>query len=100
LTKLGQELFNPPNVGGWGDNSYWVSTYSSLTQLDFAQVAVGLADMSAIEDEAPRARVAALANLLGIRRWTKGTATALNAAIYQPPTLAALAFVSPEYLAN
>jgi uncharacterized protein (DUF1800 family) len=30
LTRLsrfmGQELFNPPNVNGWGTNTYWVST--------------------------------------------------------------------------
>ena len=34
--QLGQTLFAPPNVGGWGQNHYWLSTVASNNQLGFA----------------------------------------------------------------
>lgn len=100
LSHLGQELFNPPTVGGWGYNRFWLSTSASLSQLDFATQAASLADLSPIIDEAPRARVEKLANVLGVPGWSKGTRTALNAARANPTTLVPLALVSPEYLLN
>ena len=100
LTKLGQQLFNPPTVGGWGFNGFWLSTSSSLTQLDFAQTAVSLADLSRIVDESPRSRADALAQMLGIESWSKGTSTVLHAAKDNPAMLVSLGLVAPEYLTN
>ncbi|HVB05855.1 MAG TPA: DUF1800 domain-containing protein [Acidimicrobiales bacterium] len=100
LTKLGQQLFNPPTVGGWGNNGFWLSTSSSLTQLNFAQTAAGLADLSAVADEPVRGRFDLLARLLGVGRWTKETTTVLHQAGYEPATLMALALVAPETMTN
>lgn len=100
LMKLGQQIFNPPTVGGWGANGFWLSTSASLTQLDFAQMAARLGDLSRIEDEAPRARTDALANMLGIERWTKHTTTVLHGARHNPVMLTALGLVAPEYVMN
>ncbi len=100
LRRLGQQLFNPPTVGGWGSNGFWLSTSASLTQLDFAQTAAGLGDLSRIENEAPRARTDALANMLGIDRWTKDTMTVLHGAKDNPVMLTALGLVAPEYVMN
>lgn len=100
LIKLGQQLFNPPTVGGWGANGFWLSTAASLTQLDFAQTAASLGNLSRIEDEAPRARIDALANMLGIEKWTKHTTTVLHAAKDNPVMLTSLGLVAPEYVMN
>jgi uncharacterized protein (DUF1800 family) len=37
LGDLGQDLFRPPNVGGWGANRYWVSTASESARANFSQ---------------------------------------------------------------
>ncbi|HVB00044.1 MAG TPA: DUF1800 family protein [Acidimicrobiales bacterium] len=100
LIKLGQQLFNPPTVGGWGANGFWLSTAASLTRLDFAQTAASLGNLSRIEDEAPRARIDALANMLGIEKWTKHTTTVLHAAKDNPVMLTSLGLVAPEYVMN
>lgn len=36
LRKMGQELFNPPNVGGWTSGLGWISTSSLLERFNFA----------------------------------------------------------------
>lgn len=36
LASMGQELFNPPNVAGWGQNGYWLSTASSWARGELA----------------------------------------------------------------
>lgn len=35
LAKMGQELFNPPNVGGWPSGRGWISTSSLLERFNF-----------------------------------------------------------------
>jgi uncharacterized protein (DUF1800 family) len=35
LQKMGQELFNPPNVGGWTSGPGWISTSSLLERFNF-----------------------------------------------------------------
>jgi hypothetical protein len=34
--QMGQELFNPPNVGGWTSGVGWISTSSLLERFNFA----------------------------------------------------------------
>ena len=100
LTAFGQQLFNPPNVGGWGSNQYWLSTASSLEQLRFANTLVSVADLSPVEDEPARTRVDALGELLGIDAWSSPTAAVLKTARGNTSELVSLALVSPEYVAN
>jgi hypothetical protein len=100
LSAFGQELFNPPTVGGWGSNQYWLSTANSLEQLRFANTVAEVADLSPIEDEPLRGRLEALRELLGIDSYSGATARALEHVRDDPPSLVSLALVSPEYVAN
>lgn len=36
LPAMGQTPFNPPNVAGWKDNGYWLSTTASAARADYA----------------------------------------------------------------
>ena len=36
LPAMGQELFAPPNVAGWGTNRYWISTAAAAARADHA----------------------------------------------------------------
>ncbi len=73
LNNLGQIPFNPPTVGGWGNNEFWLSTASSLAQLDFAQTVIQVADLSPISDAAGPSRADALADLLCVDGWWRET---------------------------
>jgi uncharacterized protein (DUF1800 family) len=98
LTALGQEPFAPPNVGGWPQNGYWLTTSFALTRLRFAIAAVGRANLTPVSSAAPNDRLAAAARMLSVDQWGAATTAALNAAISEPKALMALALVSPEYL--
>ena len=97
-TALGQTLFNPPNVGGWGQNSYWLDTATAELRLRAAALIAHEADLSAIESVAPQQRVAAVADLLGLDGWGSPTAAALATQSDRPQELMDLALVSPEYV--
>jgi uncharacterized protein (DUF1800 family) len=100
LAGLGQIPFNPPSVGGWGQNSYWLSTAAALIRWQFAERLSATADISLVSDAPPRARVDAAAQLLSIPTWSSTTAKALAGATSSPPHLVALALVSPEFVSN
>src|SRR5260370_7155154 len=36
-TLLGQNLFNPPSVGGWGDNASWISSNTMLQRANYVR---------------------------------------------------------------
>jgi len=38
---LGQTLFDPPSVGGWGDNEYWISSNTMLQRANYITTALG-----------------------------------------------------------
>jgi uncharacterized protein (DUF1800 family) len=38
---LGQTLFDPPSVGGWGANAYWISSNTMLQRANFINAALG-----------------------------------------------------------
>ena len=40
-TMLGQSLFDPPSVAGWGDNASWVSSNTMLQRANFASTMLG-----------------------------------------------------------
>jgi uncharacterized protein (DUF1800 family) len=97
-TALGQALFNPPNVGGWGQNAYWLDTATTQRRLQVAAFLAGHADLRAITARPASQRVAALAGLLGLDGWGPTTTAALNRVADQPQQLTALALVAPEYV--
>lgn len=99
LASLGQELFNPPNVGGWGHNGYWLSTASSLARLQVAYGIAQVADVSELEEMPVWARIEWIANHLGIA-FTERTLEALSVMRDYPQQLLALALISPEYVVN
>ncbi|HEV3157430.1 MAG TPA: DUF1800 domain-containing protein [Candidatus Baltobacteraceae bacterium] len=40
LGQMGQALFHPPNVKGWGDGTYWLNSQSLLARENFANAVV------------------------------------------------------------
>jgi uncharacterized protein (DUF1800 family) len=107
LSDLGQELFAPPNVGGWGADEYWISTAANCMQAQFAYEAAKRADLSAIArlNGQPSRQVAAVQRLLTIDAFSTQTRNALLAAARRPGgetarNLVVLALVSPENLLN
>ncbi len=100
LAELGQIPFDPPSVGGWPQNGYWLSTAAALTRWKFAHSLARRADISPVADAARAARVDAAADMLSVPGWSPATARALQGATGDPPTLVTLALVSPEYVSN
>ncbi|HXZ61742.1 MAG TPA: DUF1800 domain-containing protein [Acidimicrobiales bacterium] len=100
LAGLGQVPFDPPSVGGWPQNEYWLSASAALTRWQFAHALARRADISMVADASPNDRVDAAGALLGVFGWSAATAAALQRASADPPTLVTLALVSPEYVSN
>ncbi len=97
-TALGQTMFNPPNVGGWPQNGYWLNTATALDRLKAGRLIAARADLSALQAVPARQRVAAAAELLGIDPWGPATAAALAHVAGDPVNLVALALSAPEYV--
>ncbi len=97
LRSLGQIPFAPSSVGGWPEGAAWLSTSATQTRIQFAAALVAQADLSPLSDEAPAARIDALANVLAVDAWGGSTRNALAAAAGDPARLATLALISPEY---
>lgn len=100
LSNLGQIPFNPPTVGGWGNNQFWLSSASSLAQLNFAQTVTQVADLSAIEEASGSSRVDSLANLLSIDSWSTRTNAILQHVRDDINKLVPLALTAPENITN
>ncbi len=102
VTELGQEPFNPPNVGGWPQNEYWLSTAASFIRLRLATELVRRreVDLSPLEEASVQDRPAAAAALLGVDDWSPSSARALADVARSPSDLLALAIASPEYAMN
>jgi uncharacterized protein (DUF1800 family) len=118
LTALGQELFNPPNVGGWPGGPNWINPTTMLQRFNFASAltgdarrAGGFLDPQALLTQS-RARTmpqltSYIAGTLGISPGSS-TAAALKqyagtGSVDKPDTatkvsgLVHLALISPEY---
>jgi uncharacterized protein (DUF1800 family) len=95
---LGQALFAPPNVGGWGQNGYWLDSATTELRLQAALALAGRADLSPVTSLGPASRPAAVADMLGLDGWGPTTASALSGAAGSPTDLVALALASPEYV--
>lgn len=99
LDLLGQTPFYPPSVGGWPQNTYWLSTQTSLARQRFAQSASAVADLAWLQSVATPLRADALAARLGIERWSPSTSAALAAARL-PASMVTIALTSPEFVLN
>jgi uncharacterized protein (DUF1800 family) len=97
-TALGQTMYNPPNVGGWPQNLYWLDTATSLSRLRAARQLAAAADLSALAALSVKDRVPAAANLLGIDAWGVTTASSLLQVADEPVALMTLALNAPEYV--
>lgn len=100
LASLGQVLFDPPSVGGWPQNEYWLSTSAALARWRFAHQLALVGDVSIVADSPAASRVEAAGELLSITSWSSSTAAALKKASANPHMLVTLALVSPEYVTN
>jgi uncharacterized protein (DUF1800 family) len=97
-SALGQVPFDPPNVGGWGQNGYWLDTATAQIRLEVALLLARRADLSAVESASSLERPELVASMLGIDGWGSTTAAALDAVAGAPVQLVALALVAPEYV--
>ncbi len=97
---LGQIPFNPPNVGGWPQNAYWLDSATALARLRAARVLATRADLSGVAAQPASQGTAAVAALLSIDGWGRTTASALNHVAARPPDLVTLALTAPEYVLN
>lgn len=97
-SALGQTLFDPPNVGGWGQNAYWLDTATADIRLQVALLLAERGDLSPIAAVPAAKRVAALPDFLGIDGFGPTTTDALAQLAGSPVELVALALASPEYV--
>jgi uncharacterized protein (DUF1800 family) len=100
LTLLGQEPFNPPNVGGWAQNGYWLNTATSLARLQAGLSMAERVDFTWLQSLPVSDRPGAIANRLSIDGWGPTTAAALNHVAARPAALLGLALTAPEYVLN
>jgi len=95
---LGQIMFDPPSVGGWGQNAYWLNTATALVRWQAARLMAEAADLAVLEPLSPPARLTATAGLLGIGGWGPTSAAALGHVAGNPVDLVTLALNAPEYI--
>jgi uncharacterized protein (DUF1800 family) len=95
-----QQPFNPPSVGGWGQNQYWLNTATAEARLQLGLQVAGGADLSALVALPAAQRLDALANHLSVDGWGQTTAAALNHVVSNPKALVAVALSAPEYVLN
>jgi uncharacterized protein (DUF1800 family) len=97
LFSLGQLPFVPPDVSGWPANEAWLSTASSLRNLQLAIAVAEPRASDALVGTTASERPGVLARLLGVESWGQSTTAAIQAA---PDAAQALtvALVAPEHL--
>lgn len=98
MRTLGQLPFYPPSVGGWPSGQAWLSTAGAETRYAAATRLASHAQNPVVTDAAPRDRIDAVGQLLGIGAWSDRTVSVLKPAVGHPDTLTAIALNSPEYL--
>ncbi|HEX3539728.1 MAG TPA: DUF1800 domain-containing protein [Acidimicrobiales bacterium] len=100
LAVLAQEPFNPPNVGGWAQNGYWLNTATSLARLQAGLAVAARLDLSWLDVVPVGQRPAAIGQRLSIDGWGQTTLAALNHVAGHPVVLVGLAVTAPEYVLN
>jgi uncharacterized protein (DUF1800 family) len=99
LETLNQVPYDPPSVGGWPQNGYWLSTATSLARLKFATTVSRNCDLGWLKGQTAPQRPAAIADRLGIDGWSSGTQSALSKAS-TPTDQFTIALISPEFVLN
>jgi uncharacterized protein (DUF1800 family) len=100
LGDLNQVPFDPPSVGGWPGNGYWISTATAMARLRFANSLAASAKLDWLTGVVAAQRPDALANRLGVDTWTSTTLAGLAKSNAAPKQQFALALVSPEFVLN
>lgn len=98
LDALGQQPFQPPDVGGWPQNTYWLNTSFSLSRLRFASAVAQRANVAALNTVPAADRPRAAAAILSVDAWSPTTAAALASAASDAKAMLTLALVAPEYV--
>lgn len=99
LRNLNQLPFDPPSVGGWPGNGYWISTATALERLRFANALSGSARLDWLTGAGAADRPTVLARQLGVDEWSSATMQALRK-VSAPKQQFALALTSPEFVLN
>ena len=100
LTNLGQIPFDPPTVGGWGANSYWLSTASSVASSTLRKMSPRSPTSGRSRMRPDPACVDFLGGMLGVDSWSNHSRAVLNRVRDNPAELLALTLVAPEVLSN
>jgi uncharacterized protein (DUF1800 family) len=100
LAGMGQIPCNPPSVGGWAQNQYWLSTSAALARWRCAHTLASSVDLTAVADAPASTRIDILGSVLGVPSWSSTTVSVLRQAGGDPALLTTLALVSPDYVTN
>ena len=98
LRNLGQIPFLPPNVGGWPENRYFVSTSTTSSRLAVINFLLRYGDISAVEKASPSTRVETVSSLLNMAPLSQPTLSLLSQRSSDPQALVAAALAAPEYI--
>ncbi len=99
LSDLNQIPFDPPSVGGWPGNGYWLSTATAMARLHFANSLANTAKLGWLGSVSAAQRLDVLASRFGVDGWTNTTRAGLLKAASVRQQFA-LALVSPEFVLN
>jgi uncharacterized protein (DUF1800 family) len=111
LEHLGQRLFDPPNVSGWKQNAYWISTTTMWARGDWAGWVRWKANdagfLAGAGDLTPAAATQAALDLFGINEPSPASRQVLEGYVAGeqvarrrwavPPNLITLTMLSPDY---
>jgi uncharacterized protein (DUF1800 family) len=111
MPQMGQELFAPPTVAGWGQNDYWLSTARTWGKAAFAQKLRGITQASGLFGDlagaAPAEAATAVFRKFGIVTPSAATRRVIEAYITSarqagradqvPRNLVQLALLSPDF---
>ncbi|MGG5260205.1 DUF1800 domain-containing protein [Phycicoccus avicenniae] len=98
LTRLGQQPFRPPSVGGWPRGRAWLSTSGLTQRATLARVLADRADLAPVTSTTRANRVEAVVRMLGLAEVAPRTTDHLSTLVDDPRALVAAALVSPENL--
>ncbi|WP_328825380.1 DUF1800 domain-containing protein [Mycolicibacterium litorale] len=100
LKSLGQQPFNPPDVGGWPFGQAWLSSSAVNIRLRMAGEVIKRGDVSLVAETPVSDRLDAAGYLIGVGAWSERSAMALKPLCKDPTTLVAAAVNTPEYLTS
>ena len=100
LANMGQIPFNPPNVGGWPPDPFWLTAAAAQVRISLSSYLVQVGDLAPLTSLSPRERADGCARWLGVPGWGTATRSLLNGVRSDPAQLAWLALNAPEYVVN